>query len=76
MDGESCADQNHPLPNEITELQRQLLAREGLIATQALELTSHQRQIDHLKLQIARLRRFRFGQSSRQHRTNRLDLLI
>ena len=56
--------ENHPLSNEITELQRQLLAREGVIATQALELTSRQRQIEHLKLQIAKLRRFRFGQSS------------
>ena len=56
--------ENNPLPTEVPELQRQLLARDGVIATQALELTSRQRQIDHLKLQIAKLRRFRFGQSS------------
>lgn len=52
------------LPTEITELQRQLVARNGVIATQAIELGSRQRQIDHLKLQLAKLRRFRFGQSS------------
>jgi transposase len=55
---------NKALPTEVPELQRQLQARDGLIATQALELTSLQRQIDHLKLQIAKLRRVRFGQSS------------
>lgn len=55
--------ENNALPTEIPELQRQLLVRDGVIATQALELTSRQRQIEHLKLQIAKLRRFRFGQS-------------
>ncbi|MGH9593080.1 MAG: hypothetical protein ACRD5L_08305 [Bryobacteraceae bacterium] len=52
------------LPSEVPELQRQLLARDGIIATQALELGCCKQQIDHLKLQIAKLRRFRFGQSS------------
>ena len=56
--------ENNPLPIEVPELQRQLLVRDGLIATQALQLTTLQRQIEHLKLQIAKLRRFRFGQSS------------
>lgn len=55
---------NNPLLSEVPELKRQLQARDGVIATQALELTSLLRQIDHLKLQIAKLRRFRFGQSS------------
>jgi transposase len=55
---------NNPLPCEVPELKRQLQARDDLIATQELELSSRQRQIDHLKLQIAKLRRFRFGQSS------------
>ena len=57
--------ENHALPiSGVPELKRQLLARDELIATQTLELVSRQRQIDHLKLQIAKLRRFRFGQSS------------
>ena len=55
--------ENNALPTEIPELQRQLLVRDGVIATQVLELTSRQRQIEHLKLQILKLRRLRFGQS-------------
>ena len=55
---------HNTLQTEVTELQRQLQARDEVIATQALELGSRQRQIDHLKLQLAKLRRFRFGQSS------------
>ncbi|MGP1667073.1 MAG: IS66 family transposase, partial [Rhodanobacter sp.] len=54
------------LPNEVTQLQRQLLAQHAQLATQAVALRTKQRQIEHLKLQLAKLRRFRFGQSSEQ----------
>lgn len=54
------------LPNEVTQLQRQLLAQHEQLATQAVALRTKQRQIEHLKLQLAKLRRCRFGQSSEQ----------
>jgi hypothetical protein len=52
------------LPTDVTQLQRLLIEQHALVATQSVDLRTKQRQIDHLKLQIAKLRRFRFGQSS------------
>jgi transposase len=52
------------LPTDVTQLQRLLLEHHALLATQSVDLRTKQRQIEHLKLQIAKLRRFRFGQSS------------
>ena len=37
-----------------------------LVASQSIDLRTKQRQIEHLKFQLAKLRRFRFGQSSEQ----------
>lgn len=52
------------LPTDVTQLQRLLIEQHALVATQSMDLRTQQRQIEHLKLQIAKLRRFRFGQSS------------
>ena len=54
------------LPTEVTQLQRLLIAQHELVATQSIDLRTKQRQIEHLKFQLAKLRRFRFGQSSEQ----------
>jgi len=52
------------LPTDVTQLQRLLLEHHALVATQTVDLRTKQRQIEHLKFQLAKLRRFRFGQSS------------
>jgi transposase len=54
------------LPIEVTQLQRLLIAQNEQLATQAVDLRTLKRQIEHLKWQLAKLRRFRFGQSSEQ----------
>jgi transposase len=52
------------LPTDVTQLQRLLVEHRALVATQSVDLRRKQRQIEHLKFQLAKLRRFRFGQSS------------
>jgi transposase len=52
------------LPTDVTQLQRLLIEHHELVASQGVDLRTKQRQIEHLKLQLAKLRRFRFGQSS------------
>ena len=52
------------LPTDVTQLQRLLVEHHALVATQSVDLRTKQRQIEHLKFQLAKLRRFRFGQSS------------
>jgi transposase len=54
------------LPTDVTQLQRLLVEHHELVATQTVDLRTQQRQIEHLKFQLAKLRRFRFGQSSEQ----------
>ena len=54
------------LPTDVRQLQRLLLVQHELAASQAVDLRTLQRQIEHLKFQLAKLRRFRFGQSSEQ----------
>ena len=54
------------LPIEVTQLQRLLVAQHEQLATQAVDLRSLKRQIEHLKFQLAKLRRLRFGQSAEQ----------
>jgi transposase len=54
------------LPIEVKQLQRLLMAQNEQLATQAIDLRTLKRQIEHLKLQLAKLRRHRFGQSSEQ----------
>ena len=52
------------LPNDVEDLKRLLLERDGAIRARDLQLLEKQRQIEHLKFQLAKLRRARFGQSS------------
>ncbi len=52
------------LPTDVTQLQRLLVEHHELVASQSIDLRTKQRQIEHLKFQLAKLRRFRFGQSS------------
>jgi transposase len=52
------------LPTDVTQLQRLLMEHYALVASQTVDLRTKQRQIEHLKFQLAKLRRFRFGQSS------------
>jgi len=54
----------HALPNDVESLKRLLLQREATVQARDVELREKQRQIEHLKLQLAKLRRARFGQSS------------
>ena len=52
------------LPTDVTQLQRLLVEHHELVASQSSDLRTQRRQIEHLKFQLAKLRRFRFGQSS------------
>jgi transposase len=52
------------LPTDVMQLQQLLIEHHTLVATQTVDLRTKQRQIEHLKFQLAKLRRFRFGQSS------------
>jgi len=52
------------LPTDVTHLQRLLVEHHELVASQSIDLRTQRRQIEHLKFQLAKLRRFRFGQSS------------
>ena len=51
----------HALPNDVEGLKRLVIEREGALQAQ---LREKQQQIEHLKFQLAQLRRARFGQSS------------
>ena len=52
------------LPTDVMQLQRLLVEHHELVVSQSVDLRTKQRQIEHLKFQLAKLRRFRFGQSS------------
>lgn len=54
----------HALPNDVESLKRLLLEREETVQARDVELREKQRQIEHLKLQLAKLWRPRFGQFS------------
>ena len=51
----------HALPNDVEGLKRLVIEREAALQAQ---LREKQQQIEHLKFQLAQLRRARFGQSS------------
>ncbi|MDR5727613.1 MAG: IS66 family transposase [Terriglobia bacterium] len=57
---------SNTLPIDVKQLQLLLIGQRELVARQNLDLQTQRRQIEHLKLQLAKLRRFRFGQSSEQ----------
>jgi len=52
------------LPDDVESLKRLLLERDATVHVRDLELREKQRQIEHLKFQLAKLRRERFGQLS------------
>ena len=55
-----------PLPNDVESLQRLLQAARGTVQTLSAQLRSRDVLIEQLKLQLARLRRMKFGRSSEQ----------
>jgi len=59
-----CVLDINALPTDVTQLQRLLVEHHELVATQTVDRRTKQRQIEHLKFQLAKLRRFRFGRSS------------
>ena len=54
------------LPNDIETLKRLVHERDSALETAHAQLRSRQIEIEHLKLQIARLRRLQFGRASEQ----------
>jgi transposase len=56
----------HALPNDVEGLKRLVIERETALRARDVELREKQQQIEHLKFQLAKLRRARFGQSSEQ----------
>ena len=54
------------LPNDVESLKRLLIEREAALSSRDMKLREKDRQIEHLKLQLAKLRRWRFGQQSEQ----------
>jgi transposase len=54
------------LPNDVEGLKRLLIEHHTATLAKDLELREQRRQIEHLKFQLAKLRRARFGQSSEQ----------
>ncbi len=73
------------LPNDIDTLKALLLASERLVrergqqlASMAEQLNTHAVEIEHLKLQIAKLRRMQFGRKSEKldHQIEQLELQV
>lgn len=54
------------LPNDIESLKRLVIERETALSSREMKLREKDREIEHLKLQLAKLRRWRFGQMSEQ----------
>ena len=52
------------LPNDVVQLKHLLLERDALVESRDLTIREKDRHIEHLKLQLARLRRWKFGQAS------------
>ena len=52
------------LPNDVVLLKRLLLERDAALESRDLTIRERDRHIEHLKLQLARLRRWKFGQAS------------
>ena len=52
------------LPNDVDLLKRLLLERDAAVDKRDLTIREKDRHIEHLKFQIARLRRWKFGQAS------------
>ncbi len=54
------------LPNDVESLKRLLIERESALASRDMKLREKDRQIEHLKFQLAKLRRWKFGHLSEQ----------
>lgn len=52
------------LPNDVEALKRLVLERDAHVATRDLTIREQNRHIEYLKLQLARLRRWKFGAAS------------
>jgi transposase len=52
------------LPNDVELLKRLLLERDAALASRELTIREKDRHIEHLKFQLAKLRRWKFGQAS------------
>jgi transposase len=60
----ACVLDANALPNDVEVLKGLLLEREATLASRELTIREKDRHIEHLKLQLARLRRWKFGQAS------------
>jgi len=58
------------LPSDVESLKRLLIERDATIEAKDLALREKQREVEHLKWQLAKLLRARFGQSSEQLRAS------
>lgn len=54
------------LPNDVESLKRLVIEREAALSSREMKLREKDREIEHLKLQLAKLRRWRFGRMSEQ----------
>ncbi|WP_426075140.1 transposase domain-containing protein, partial [Janthinobacterium sp. DSP2-3-3] len=66
------------LPNDIDALKALLWAREVEVAGLKAQLNTRASEIEHLKLQIAKLRRMQFGRKSEKldHQIEQLELQL
>ena len=64
------------LPDDIAGLKRLVLEHHAASQAKDLQLRERDQQIEHLKFQLAKLRRARFGQSSEQIDSGQLPLTL
>jgi transposase len=64
------------LPDDVANLKRLVVEHHGASAAKDIQLRERDQQIAHLKFQLAKLRRARFGQSSEQMDSGQLPLTL
>jgi transposase len=64
------------LPDDVAGLKRLVLEHHAASTAKDIQLRERDRQIEHLKFQLAKLRRARFGQSSEQMEGGQLPLTL
>ena len=64
------------LPDDVAGLKRLVLEHQAASTAKDMQLRERDQQIEHLKLQLAKLRRARFGQSSEQLDSGQLPLTL
>jgi hypothetical protein len=62
------------LPEDVAGLKRLVLEHHAASQAKDIQLRERDQQIEHLKFQLAKLRRARFGQSSEQMDSGQLPL--